>query len=74
MPHGKSIPIQLTSSDTQIKNVKTIIQQKEGIDVYHQCITLNGKRLEDRDMLKDFESTQKDLTLQLELISEYRPT
>ena len=69
MPHGKSIPLRVKTSDA-IKNIKEKIQQEEGIALNYQCVLLNGKHLKDGCTLNDCNVIQEDLTLHLKL-SEY---
>ncbi len=63
LPSGKTLTLDVEPSDT-IENVKSKIQDKEGIAPYVQCLIFDGETLENDHTLSDFQVKKEDyLTL-----------
>ena len=67
---GKAIALEFDPSIT-IKNVKKVIQDKEGIPHYHHQLTFSGQQLEDVRTLSHY-NIKNESTLQLVPSSRWR--
>ena len=61
---GKTITIEIDASST-VKNVKTKIQEKEGLPIHKQCLIYGGKQLEDKRWVADISGSTLFVILQL---------